>query len=137
MIRISLFATLIFLLTPKPTFAQCRDLYHFYAIVDLKTKTIEITKIDSNSQKFCEDLVIPPNANLEIILSKNKNSFSTKLYRSFIRFWDHPEENGKWTGGITPQTKLYIDSFLPSWYKGAVIKLKDLKKDKIISEANI
>jgi hypothetical protein len=137
MIRIGLFATLIFFSAPKLTFAQCKDLYRFYAIIDLKAKTIEMTKIDSAFEKFCDDLVIPPNANLEIILSKNKNTFSTKLYRSMVRFWDHPEDNGKWTGGVMPQTKLYIDSFLPVWYKGAVMKIKDIKKDKILSEATL
>ena len=137
MIRICLFATLIFFSAPKLTFAQCKDLYRFYAIVDLKAKTIEMTKIDSAFEKFCDDLVIPPNANLEIILSKNKNTFSTKLYRSMVRFWDHPENNENWTGGITPQTKLYIDSFLPSWYKGSVMKIKDIRKNKIISEATL
>ncbi len=137
MIRTGLFATLIFFSIPKTTFAQCRDLYHFYAIVDLKTKILKMTKIDSAPEKFCEDLVVPSNANLEIILSKNKNTFSTKVYRSMLRFWDHPEEDGKWTGGVMPQTKLYIDSFLPDWYKGSVIKIKDLKKEKILSEATL
>jgi hypothetical protein len=132
-----IFATFIFFINSTNTFAGCKDLYHFYAIIDLKTRGFELTKIDSTSEKFCEDLVIHPNANLEIILSKNKNTFSTKVYRSLVRFWDHPEDNGKWTGGVMPQTKLYIDSFLPSWYKGAVIKIKDMKKDKILSEATL
>ncbi len=132
-----IFATFIFLINSRDSFAECKDLYHFYAIIDLKTRGLELTKIDSTSEKFCEDLVTPPNANLEIIITKNNNKFSTKIYRSFYTFWDHPEDNGKWSGGVRPQTKLYIDSFLPSWHKGAFIKIKNIQKNKIISEAKL
>jgi hypothetical protein len=132
-----IFATFIFFINPKNTFAGCKDLYHFYAIIDLKTRGFELTKIDPTAENFCEDLVTPPKANLEISISKNQNTFSTKIYRSFFTYWDHPEDNGKWSGGIRPQTKLYIDSFLPSWHKGALIKIKDIKKNKIISEAKL
>jgi hypothetical protein len=132
-----IFATFIFLILSRDAIAGCKDLHRFYAIVDLKTKDFKLTKIDSTSEKFCEDLVIPPNANLEISITKKDYKFSTKIYRSFYTFWDHPEDNGKWSGGVMPQTKLYIDSFLPSWHKGALIKIRDLNNNKIISEAKL
>lgn len=131
------FATFIFLLAPFLASAACETYYRFHGNLDLKTKSFTLISINSDEEDICEELPLPSNPNLEILITKDDKKFSTKIFRSFHYFWDHPEPSGKWTGGAIPQTELYIETFIPSWYKGSNLTIRDIAKDKIMTEVKL
>lgn len=131
------FATFIFLTVSSYAQSACETYYRFHGNLDLKTKSFTLVSINSDEEDFCEELPLPLNPNIEITVTKDDKKFNTKIFRSFYQFWDHPEPNGKWTGGAIPKTELYIETFIPSWYKGSLLKIRDLNNDKVMTEVKL
>lgn len=117
--------------------AECSDYYRLYGITNLKKKTWETTNVDKKVKIICKALPTPPNANLEILMTKKKSKFSTRIYRSLTGFWDHPEKSGEWSGGTYPLDVIEVNTLVPDWYKGSKMKIIDLSSNKTLVETKL
>lgn len=116
--------------------AACTDYQRIYGTLDLQKKEWKTVKIDKSKEKICERLPEAPNANLEIKLTNKEKSFSTKIFRTLVTHWDHPEKNGQWSGGIAPLHEVEINVLIPLWYEGATLTISD-QHGKKISESKL
>jgi hypothetical protein len=128
-----------FLLIISSAFAACEDYKKIHGLIHLKKKTWETTHVNKKYVNICDALPSPQNANIEISLSKGKMIFSTRIYRPLLGFWDETldKEGASLNGGTYDITHLNIDIFVPKWYKGAKITVKDMVNDKIIIESKL
>ncbi len=118
-------------------FSACQDYFKLYGIVGLKKKSWETTNVSKKVKKVCNELPFQPNANLEISLVKGKSAFKTKIFRSLNGFWDHPEKNGKWSGGTYSLDVLEVNTFVPDWYKNSTMRIKEISSNKTLVETKL
>ncbi len=130
----SLFTILLF---SAHSFGACTDYFKIYGLINLKNKKWTTLKVDNKPRSICEALPDIPNANIELSFQKDSKSFKTRIYRSLDGYWDHPEKNGTFTGGTLPLTEIEINSFIPVWYSGSVLKIKEMPSNKKLTEVKL
>lgn len=106
-------------------FSECPEYQRLFGTLDLKNKEWTTLAVSITKEKICGEMPIPPQANLQVDLTKGKQKFSAKIYRPLFKHWDHPEENGEWSGGVRPQNSLEVNLLVPIWYRGARMKILD------------
>lgn len=131
---IALFSVLFF---SGQSIAACSDFFKLYGLVNLKTNKWTTLKVDNKVREFCKPMPEIPNANLELRFKKDKQLFTIKIYRSLDGFWDHPETNGKFTGGKMPLKDIEINSFIPSWYSESTLTIQEISSRKILTEVKL
>jgi hypothetical protein len=116
--------------------ATCNDYQRIYGTLDLQKKEWKTLRINETKEKICDRLPEVPNANLEIKLTNKEKKFSTKIFRTLVNHWDHPEKNGQWSGGIAPLHEVEINVLIPHWYKDATLTIFD-QHGKKLSESKL
>lgn len=117
--------------------AACEKYQRIFASVDLKTKKMIKKTWAKDVESICEKLPDVPNANIEVSVEKKNQKFSQKIFRSLVGYWDHPEDDGKWSGGQTKLSTLEFNTLLPQWAKGQTLRLKEIGTGKILLEQKL
>lgn len=116
--------------------AACIQLQKLYGVLNTETKAWTTHLVDA-PQKFCEKIPEPAKPNLEVIVTKKKQTYRTKIFTSLTEYWDHAEKNGSWSGGKRPSDLLEINAFIPSWHKGGTLIIKEISSGKIMKEVKL
>lgn len=119
-------------------FAACPKYTKIHGMLDLSTGTLKQIEYQKDFETLCDTLPTPLNANLLIVVTKDKKKFETKIHRSFEEFWDHPDTKNKtWTGGKQDLKEIEITSFIPDWYKNSDFKIIDMTSKKVLAETKL
>lgn len=131
------FILFAFLMTPTLLLAEC-DVYHkVHGLLNLKKVSWETMHVNKDITRICGLLPQPVNPNLEVTLTKDRQNFSTNIYTPLVGYWDKKTKDKKWEGGSYELQELNIDTFVPSWYKGASLKIKDINSKHVIIETKL
>lgn len=117
--------------------AACPVYNKLFGVIDLKKKIWSTSKVDTKPRELCNEIPHIPNANLEITFKKDDKVFTTNIYRSLRGYWDHPENNGSFTGGTMPLTIIEVNTFIPDWYEKSTMTIKDKQSNKTLAEAKL
>ena len=117
--------------------SECVEYRKIHGLIHLKNKTWELTHVNKKSEKFCQALPLPVQPNLEVTLTKGKDTFSTKIFRPLVGHWDDTTPDKQFTGGQYDITYLPIDTFVPAWFKGSKIVVKEFPSQKVIIEGKL
>lgn len=117
--------------------AACPKYQKVYGLLDLKTKDLKEIEVKKNNEELCGTLPTPLNANLKISLTKNKQKFETKIFRSLDAYYDQLGKNKSYTGHAERLEEIEITSFIPEWYQGSTLKITDLSTNKVLTETKL
>jgi hypothetical protein len=130
-----LFLTLICLV--NPSWSACEEYFKIHGIVNLKAKVWETTHTNKKSQNICGELPLPSRPNIEVRIRKGKKSFTTQIFRPLIGLWHITKESEKFDGGTYEIKYLSLDTFVPSWFKGANLTLIEISSKRVIVETTL
>lgn len=117
--------------------SACPKYQKVYGMLDLKSNSLKDIEVKKNNEELCGILPTPLNANLKITLTKNKQTFETKIFRSMDAYFDQLGKNKTYTGHAEKAEKIEITSFIPDWYQGSTLKITDLSTNKVLTETKL
>lgn len=117
--------------------AACPKYKKVYGMLDLNSKNLKEVEVNQSSEELCGTLPTPLNANLKITVTKKKQKFETKIFRSMDGYFDQPTKDKKFTGGTYKLNEIEITSFIPDWYKGSTLTITDLSNNKVLTETKL
>lgn len=115
----------------------CPKYQKVYGMLDLKKNILKEIEVNKNAEELCGVLPTPMNANLKVTVTKDKQVFETKIFRSFDKFWDLKGKNKTWKGGSHPMSEIEITSFIPDWYQDSTLTITNLTTNQTIAETKL
>lgn len=126
-----------FMVLPVGAFAACPKYQKVFGMLDLKSKNLKEVEVKKNNEQLCGSLPTPLNANLKITVTKNKQKFETKIFRSMDAYYDQLGKKKTYTGHAERLEEIEITSFIPEWYSGSTLKITDLSTNKVLTETKL
>lgn len=128
---------LLTLICSLPVYSACEVYRKIHGLINLEKQSWETTHVNKKPVKICNDLPLPPTANLELSFSKGAKNFSTQVYRPLKGHWDVKDQGKNFDGGTYKIKYLPIETFAPEWFKGSKLKVRELPSKKVIVETTV
>lgn len=123
-------------LFPGIAFAACRPAIKLVAMVNLDKNKVIQSYTGKSAQKICIN-THAPNANLELIFSKGKETQTEKVFSNLAGFYDYVQKDNSLAGGRYKLKSFAINTWAPAWFKGSNLKIVEIASGKKLIEVKL
>lgn len=125
----------LFLLAGPLALADCRPLVKIVGTVDVtKNRWVEAYR-GKKPEKICVD-TNSKNPTLELNFTKEKDSYSQRIFTSLIGYYDAIAKK-KLSGGTYRPKHLTIHAWAPEWVNGSRLRISEIASKKLILEVQL
>lgn len=117
--------------------ASCQVYHRAWGQVDLAKGTWETLHVKKEPTTICGALPLPAITNLEVKLTKGKKTFTTTIFQTLDGFDETHGSKGSFAGGPFSLKTVSVDTFVPEWYPGSQLSLKQLETKQTIAQGKL